>query len=145
MYAIISARMVFLNLPRIRGTWWARHERPTKLVQLGKQSKSTRKRNTPEIDPQIVLSLLFNFLAFLLCKDFLAFLSMSLLSQGFGGSPVKKNPCFFGSFPCLLLKKQGKEDQGYSQYQCFLMCCVFECVFGAPLEENREHSKRQHT
>ena len=23
-----------------------------------------------------------------------------------------KNPCFFGGFPCLFLKKQGKEGQG---------------------------------
>ena len=33
-------------------------------------------------------------------------------SRDFGGSVGIKNPCFFGGFPCLFPKNQGKEGQG---------------------------------
>ena len=33
-------------------------------------------------------------------------------SKDFRGSAGIRNPCFFGSFPCLFPKKQGKEGQG---------------------------------
>ena len=33
-------------------------------------------------------------------------------SRDFRGSVGIKNPCFFGGFPCLFPKKQGKEGQG---------------------------------
>ena len=35
--------------------------------------------------------------------------------QGFRGSEEPENPCFFGGFPCLFPKKQGKEDQATSK------------------------------
>ena len=37
----------------------------------------------------------------------------SLLSRDFRGSVGIQNPCFFGGFPCLFPKKQGKEGQGF--------------------------------
>ena len=62
----------------------------------------------------IFLSLFFwNSLFFFLSEEFLAFLSaFPFFPRDFGGSPRRKNPCFFGGFPCRFPKKQGKEDQG---------------------------------
>ena len=36
-------------------------------------------------------------------------------SRDFMGSVGIKNPCFFGGFPWLFSKKQGKEGQGFDQ------------------------------
>ena len=50
---------------------------------------------------------------FLLLEEFLAFLSVfPFFSKDFRVSEEMENPCFFGGFPCLFPKKQGKEDQG---------------------------------
>ena len=58
----------------------------------------------------------------MLFKEFLAFLSVfPFFSKDFRGSEETENPCFFGGFPCLFPKKQGKEDQG-----------SFPCFFGIP-------------
>ena len=62
------------------------------------------------------------FLAFFPCKDFLVFPPLQgfpcsserfpFLFQGFLGSEGKKNPCFFGGFPCLFPKKARKGRTG---------------------------------
>ena len=49
------------------------------------------------------------------CEEFLVFSSVfPFFSRDFRGSVGIKNPCFFGGFPCLFPKKQGKEGQGDS-------------------------------
>ena len=63
--------------------------------------------------PNLLFLAFLDFLAFFFCKEFLAFLIVfPLFPKNFRGSEERKNPCFFGGFPCLFLKKQGKEDQG---------------------------------
>ena len=66
--------------------------------------------------PDLPFLAFLEFLAFFSYKEFLAFLSVfPFFPKDFTGSLGKKNPCFFGGFPCLLPKKQGKEDQGRPQ------------------------------
>ena len=51
--------------------------------------------------------------AWIHCPHFLGFLTVfPFFSRDFRGSVRIKNPCFFGGFPCLFPKKQGKEGQG---------------------------------
>ena len=55
---------------------------------------------------------------FLPCEEFLVFSSVfPFFSRDFRGSVGIKNPCFFGGFPCLFPKKQGKEGQGKALVQ----------------------------
>ena len=60
------------------------------------------------------LSLFFlEFLVFFPFEEFLVFSSVfPFFSRDFRGSVGIKNPCFFGRFPCLFSKEQGKEGQG---------------------------------
>ena len=52
------------------------------------------------------------------CEDFLVFLTVfPFFSRDFRGSEGIKNPCFFGGFPCLFPKKQGKEGQGKGHHK----------------------------
>ena len=52
-------------------------------------------------------------LFFFPCEEFLVFLSVfPFFSRDFRGSVGIKNPCFFGGFPRVFQKKQGKEGQG---------------------------------
>ena len=54
------------------------------------------------------------FLVFSLARNSLFFSSVfPFFSRDFRGSAGLKNPCFFGGFPCLFPKKQGKEGQGF--------------------------------
>ena len=65
------------------------------------------------LNPVLPLLVFWEFLVFSPCEEFLGFfLCFSLLFQGFQGFGTDKNPCFFDGFPCLFLKKQGKEGQG---------------------------------
>ena len=71
------------------------------------------KLTDPPKYPDLLFLAFLDFLAFLLFKEFLAFLSVfPFFSKDFRGSVETQNPCFFGVFPCLFPKKQGKEDQG---------------------------------
>ena len=55
----------------------------------------------------------FEFLVFFPLRGIPCFFErFSLLFQGFQGFGRDKDPCFFGVFPCLFPKKQGKEGQG---------------------------------
>ena len=50
---------------------------------------------------------------FFLCEEFLVFSSVFFFfCRDFEGSVGINNPCFFGGFPCLFPKKQGKEGRG---------------------------------
>ena len=63
--------------------------------------------------PVLPFLVLLEFLDFFPCEEFLAFLSVfPFFCRDFRGSVGIKNPCFFGGFPCLFPKKQGKEGQG---------------------------------
>ena len=98
--------------------------------------------------PNLLFLAFLDFLAFFFREEFLAFLSVfPFFPRNFKGSKERKNPCFFGGFPCLFPKTQGKEDQGgsvpgppcnvrigavlswklrilWSQLQFFSRCCV---------------------
>ena len=64
-------------------------------------------------NPVLPFLVFLEFLDFLPCEEFLVFLSVfPFFSRDFRGSVGIKNPCFFGGFPCLFPKKQGKEGQG---------------------------------
>ena len=86
-----------------------------------------RKRtNSPLGRALILLSLLFwEFPVFFFshCEEFLVFLSIFPSFSSFVGSAWQDNPCFFGSFHCLLLSgtKQGEGDQGKKalEISCF--------------------------
>ena len=59
------------------------------------------------------LSLFFGIPCFFPCEKFLVFLSVfPFFSRDLGASAGIKNPGFFGGFPCLFPKNQGKEGQG---------------------------------
>ena len=63
--------------------------------------------------PDLPFLAFFEFLAFFLSEDFLAFFSVfPFFSRDFRGRLRIRNPCFFGGFPCRVPKEQGKEDQG---------------------------------
>ena len=68
--------------------------------------------------PDLPFLAFFDFLAFFVAKNFLAFLSVfPFFPRDFKGSEERKILAFLGGFPCFLLfaKKQGKEDQGKSE------------------------------
>ena len=64
--------------------------------------------------PVLPFLVFLKFLVFSPCEEFLVFLSVfPFFSRDFRGSVGIENPCFFGGFPCLFPKKQGKEGQGF--------------------------------
>ena len=63
--------------------------------------------------PNLLFLAFLVFHAFFLFKEFLAILSVfPFFPKDFWGSASRRNPCFFGGFPCCFRKRQGKEDQG---------------------------------
>ena len=63
--------------------------------------------------PVLPFLVFLEFLGFFPCEEFLVFSSVfPFFSRDFRGSVGITNPCFFGGFPCLFPKKQGKEGQG---------------------------------
>ena len=53
--------------------------------------------------PDLLFLAFLEFLAFFSCKEFLAFSGVfPFFPKDFGGSPAKKNPWFFGGFPCTI-------------------------------------------
>ena len=65
------------------------------------------------IYPDLPFLAFLDFLAFFVARNFLVFLSVfPFFPRDFRVSEERKDPCFFGWFPCFFLKKQGKEDQG---------------------------------
>ena len=68
-------------------------------------------------NPVLPFLVFLEFLVFSPCEEFLVFLSVfPFFSRDFRGSVGIKNPCFFGGFPCLFPKKQGKEGQGIGEF-----------------------------
>ena len=63
--------------------------------------------------PNVIFLAFLVFLAFFFGKEFLAFLLVfPFFPRNFRGSEERKNPCFFGGFPCLLPKKTRKSRSG---------------------------------
>ena len=71
------------------------------------------RRYRGETFPVLPFLVFLEFLVFCPCEEFLVFSSVfPFFSRDFRGSVGTKKPCFFGGFPCLFPKKQGKEGQG---------------------------------
>ena len=69
--------------------------------------------NCTEKHSNLLFLAFLGFLAFFLFKEFLAILSVfPFFPKDSRGSASRRNPCFFGGFPCCFPKRQGKEDQG---------------------------------
>ena len=82
------------------------------LIVLPLKTPATRGDN-PNL---LFLAIFWISLLFLLFKEFLAFLIVFIFfPKDFRGLARNKNPCFFGGFPCLFLKKARKRRSGKRQ------------------------------
>ena len=103
-FKIFSPPLIFGDLTPPPRKTSAKPPRPPKQEEKSPRFAQINSRPCPSFP-----CFFWEFLVFSPCVEFLACLSvLPFFSRDFRGSVRIKNPCFFGGFPCLSPKKQGK-------------------------------------
>ena len=120
------------------------HLRPPTVPFDRKLLHNASPPRAPPPFPNLLFLAFLDFLAFFFCKESLAFLLVfPFFPRNFRGSEERKNPCFFGGFPCLFPKKQGKEDQGFSIFPNYPP--LFASDSSSPLSQPPKQKKNKKT